>query len=106
MPKNEITEKELAQQILTNVDTMGKSVSQVVEEVKALSATVEGLEKLDIPTFINEFEKLRASHENIAKQIQNNKSGLFIPGLEDEKKQFSLLRAMRSEEHTSELQSH
>lgn len=95
MPEPEVNlEKSVAQQILSNVDNMNKSVGDIVADLKTLKAKVEGLEKLDMTKFISEFEKLRASHENVIRAIRTNKSGLYIPGLEDEKKQFSLLKAM------------
>jgi len=95
MPKpKEPTEKEVAQQILSSVEGMQTSVTQAVEDLKTLQGKVEGLDKLDIPTFIEEFGKLRASHENIIKNIQQDRSGFYVPGLEDEKTKFSLLRAM------------
>lgn len=89
-----LTEKEVAQQILKNLDGMQTSVAQIVEEVKGLKGKVDGLENLDIKTVIEEFEKLRASHESVIKSIRSSHSGLHISGLGEEKQQFSLLRAM------------
>jgi len=94
MAENAPTEKDVAQQILNSVGGMEKSVTQVVEDLKALQTKVDGLEGLDLDTFKSEFEKLRASHETVIKCISSNKNGFHIPGLEDEKEKFSLLRAM------------
>ena len=92
--KEENLEKDVAKQILSNVDNMSKSVGEVVKDLTAMKEKVDGLEKLDVAKFIQEFEKLRASHESVIKAIRTSKSGLYIPGIGDEKKKFSLLKAM------------
>jgi len=69
-----------------------ESITTTLERVKALQATVDGFENLDLKAVVDEVEKLRAEQEKLVRSIRTSKKGVYVPGAEDE--DFSCLKAM------------
>ena len=94
-----IIEAEVARQLLTNLDNIGKSQTELRTEVTAIKVGFEKDTKdikLSVDNIVKEFEKQKAGFEMFVKGIAANRKNnpLFIPGLGEDGQRFSILRAM------------
>ena len=95
----EVAEKDLAKMLHEKIEKLGASIPQLVADIKACKAHVEGYKDVDIKSVLTEVESLKATSQMLAKAIANNKhSGLYIPGLAEDaqKNTFSIIRSMRA----------
>jgi len=92
-PKDGAMEKEAVKRLLENVEIMSKGLPEIREELKALQAKVKEFADLDVSKALKEFERTKASMEQVREAIRSSKGGFYIPGLEDAGKKFSLTRA-------------
>lgn len=67
---------------------MQKSLKEVVEMITPLKG-------MDTKKLLDDVERIRAGQQAMVKQIRNNRTGIYVPGLEDEKEaeKFSVCRA-------------
>lgn len=68
----------------------------VNSRVKAIETTIKAFEGIDLRKTVEEFDKLKARTERMQDAIRTSKRGLYISGLEDAAKSFSLMRAINA----------
>jgi HK97 family phage major capsid protein len=87
-------EKELAELLakMTGLFQGDDSLEKIVGRIKQLEAQVEAFKGVDIKKTLDEVDRIRAKQESIVDQIRRNRSGVYVPGLEDQ--EFSLVRAL------------
>lgn len=66
------------------------SLPNIIERFKHLETQVEEFKGLDMKKCLEEFDKLKAAQDTLVRQIRSSKSGVYVPGLEEE--EFSLLK--------------
>lgn len=88
-----MNEKQFAA-LLAQVQGLSTDIKSLTEKIKELQTESEELKGLDIKKTVEEFEKLKASHERVVEAVRRNRRGGYVSGLEDEGRNFSLIRAM------------
>lgn len=93
--KDEGGESTVAEQLLEAFDSFKTDYPKHVEKMEEVVKAVAPFKDLDIKKTMDEVEKLRAKQDDIIRAIRMNRSGPYVPGLEDEKeaKKFSMARA-------------
>jgi len=92
----QLSEKEIAKEILTRLNFFEdnfEGIKSGYETVKDMATELKNIKNFDSAKFFTEIDRLKANQEQVVKAIANNKSGFYIPGLEDQRKKFSLHRA-------------
>lgn len=69
-----------------------EGLKTMASRMKALEGSVEELAGLDIGKAVEKFEQLQEGLKAVENQIRTSRSGAYVPGLEDESKNFSLVR--------------
>lgn len=97
MPEpKERTEKELAKMLVEQVEKLGKSLPDLATDVKDMKSTYDDLKDIDVKAVIAEVDKIKSNMEVLTRMIgTNDKAGLHIAGLFEERQKFSMLKAMR-----------
>lgn len=91
------TKEQQAAELLAKLNGMFEGddgLPAIIERFKALEKTVKEFEGLDLKKCLEEVDKIKASQETIRNRIRNFKGGAYVPGLEDEGKDFSLIKAL------------
>jgi HK97 family phage major capsid protein len=91
-------EKKVAQ-LLKKMETIfdgEQGFEKTRDRVKALESAIEDFRGVDQSKISEEFEKLKAGQEEIRRAIRSSKRGMYVPGLEDEAENFSLLSVSRA----------
>ena len=97
VPRKETTKEQVAAELLDKLNGLFEgedSLPKTIDRVKLLAEEVEELKGLNLDKTVEEFDKLKATQETLKRMIKSSKSGLYVPGLEDEAEKFSFLRAM------------
>ena len=68
------------------------SVPKMKDKLKLLQGEIAELKKVDTAALLLNVDKIKSGQETLIKQIRTSKSGLYVPGAEDE--EFSCLKAM------------
>ena len=97
------TREEQMAKLLHNMEELfdeGGDLKKFDDRIKAVESVLKSedptaeLELMDKKSIEEEFEKLRAQSERIARGVQNSKKGGYFPGIEDEAKRFSLVKTL------------
>jgi HK97 family phage major capsid protein len=67
---------------------------QAVKDLSELKEKWKSIDGLDFKALMYNVDKVSAGYDRIREQIRTFKGGLYVPGLEEEGKKFSILRAM------------
>lgn len=68
------------------------SLPKTIDRIKAMQQTFKLFEGFDPKKIAEEVDRLKAGQDTLIKTIRTSKSGLYVPGMEDQK--FSLLKAI------------
>lgn len=94
-----LSEVEVARRLLANVENLTKNYADLTEQVtniQGFAKRFEGLDPsdLDMKAVFVEWEKIKAFHEEFAARIRSSHNGMHIPGLGEEKQEFSIIKAL------------
>jgi HK97 family phage major capsid protein len=70
------------------------SLSTFKDRFKHVEESIDEFKGMDLAKAMEELDKLRTSQEQLTERIRTTRSGVYVPGLEDESKKFSLVRAL------------
>lgn len=95
-------EKEAARKAIASMEELqakfpgiSDSVAAVTSVVKGLQEKVDALAKIDVASVMKEVEMIKAAQKTVREMVRTSKSGVYIPGLEDQAERFSITRAVR-----------
>lgn len=92
-----IVEKELVDLLKKNTDLLEKVNTDVVgltDRIKAVESNVAPFKGVDVKAVVDGLAECKAGYEAINQTIRNRKTGVYVPGLEDEAGKFSLAKAL------------
>lgn len=90
------------QTLIPGLGDVVKRFPELMTEFEAMKATFGEFDPVKVKAAV---EKIEADTLSITEAIRKSKNGMYVPGLEDEAKNFSLLRAYRAKKMGS-LQKH
>tara|TARA_Y100001938_G_scaffold150529_1_gene241890 strand:+ start:207 stop:1658 length:1452 start_codon:yes stop_codon:yes gene_type:complete len=87
-------EREVARQLLENMENLSKSNAELAETVESMGSTIKasGIDNVNVNNVVEEFNELRNNVEAM-KEAQKQSPG-YIDGLDESEGQFSLIKAM------------
>lgn len=88
------TREEQAAELLAKLNGLFEgedSLTTIIDRIKELESVSDAFKGIDLRKTLEEIDALKTGHERIKEQIRTSKSGVYIPGIEDE--EFSLVRA-------------
>lgn len=86
--------EEARKALLKRIADLEATVTEQKEIIAAAKATSDLLEGLDVKGLLSSIEELKAGQETLRSNIRRDKGGLYVPGIEDEAKDFNLVKAM------------
>ena len=86
--------KEQAQAIEQKLKDLAEGENSVPKMREDLKALVEDVKAIDIEGLLERVDKMKAEQEKLSNQIANSKSGFYIPGVDDARKKFRLVKAI------------
>lgn len=87
-------ETDAAKTLLNRMKSHLEAFEGFKTEFDKLKAANEELGKLDVANVVKRVEELYAGQEAMRRSIRTARGGIFVPGLEDTKEEFSLVKTM------------
>jgi HK97 family phage major capsid protein len=86
--------EEREQKMLKKLAELEESNSTMAEQLRDAQERLALFEGLDPKAILSSIEELKAANETVRDKIRRDKGGFYVPGIEDEAKDFNLCRAV------------
>ena len=86
--------KEERDKLLARIATLEKTAEEQKEIIASYKAVSDVLDGIDLKDILKRIDEIKAGQETLKDQIRKDRGGLYIPGIEDEGKDFNLCKAI------------
>lgn len=94
--KKAAAEKAAAEALVKSVEDATTGVKSLQEDVKSLKKLSDDFKDVDVKKVLELIEQLKTGQDNVVRAIRQSKHGLYVPGLGDNKEEYSITRVMNA----------